>query len=236
MAPSARNASPITTASGAASLLAQLPMFRSTPRAQLAELARGALARQAPAGSVVARRGERVPGLMVVRHGLVKLSLKGESERVLRLVGARDTFGEAPLFLDQPLQVDVTAVTDTALVIVPAEPLLSLFDRDPRFARRLLACVCQRLQTMVADFEAATVHGAGERLAAYIGSLGKDTACLPAPKAVIASRLGMTKETLSRLLRTFMDQGLISVSKREIRVLDRARLSAVAQASASSRG
>jgi len=42
VAPSARNASPITTASGAASLLAQLPMFRSTPRAQLAELARGA--------------------------------------------------------------------------------------------------------------------------------------------------------------------------------------------------
>lgn len=211
-------------------------MFRSTPRALLAELTRGALARQAPAGSAIARRGERVPGLMVVQHGLVKLSLKGESERVLRLVGAGETFGEAPLFLDQALQVDVTAVTDTALLIVPAEPLLSLFDRDPRFARGLLASVCQRLQTMVADFEAASVHGAGERLAGYIGSLGKDTACLPAPKAVIASRLGMTKETLSRLLRTFIDQGLISVTKREIRVLDRARLSAVAQASASSRG
>jgi CRP-like cAMP-binding protein len=211
-------------------------MFRGTPRTQLVELARRAVARQASAGSTIVPRGERVPGLMVVRSGLVKLSLKGESERVLRLAGPGETFGEAALFLEQPLPVDVTAVADTALLIVPAEPLLSLFDRDPRFARRLLASVCQRLQAMVADFEAATVHGAGERLAAYIGSLGKDTACLPAPKAVIASRLGMTKETLSRLLRAFMDQGLISVAKREIKVLDRARLSAAARSSAWSRG
>jgi CRP/FNR family transcriptional regulator, dissimilatory nitrate respiration regulator len=211
-------------------------MFRSTPRPQLAELARAALTWQVPAGGPVLRRGERVPGLMVVQSGLVKISLKGDSERVLLLVGAGETFAEAPLFLGQPLQVDVTAVGDTALVIVPAAPLLALFDRDPRFARGLLAAVCQRLQTLVADFESATVHDAGERLAAYLGSLGKDTACLPAPKAVIASRLGMTKETLSRLLRSFMDQGLIEVAKREIRILDRARLSAAARSSASSRG
>jgi CRP-like cAMP-binding protein len=211
-------------------------MFRSTPRPQLAELARAALTRQVAAGGAVLRRGERVPGLMVVQSGLVKISLKGDSERVLLLVGEGETFAEAPLFLGQPLQVDVTAVGDTALVIVPAAPLLALFDRDPRFARGLLAAVCQRLQTLVADFESATVHDAGERLAAYLGSLGKDTACLPAPKAVIASRLGMTKETLSRLLRSFMDQGLIEVAKREIRILDRARLSAAARSSASSRG
>lgn len=236
MARSARNASRITTARDATALLAQLPMFRSTPRAELAELARRALARPAPAGSVIVRRGERVPGLMVVRSGLVKLSLKGEWERVLRLAGPGESFGEAALWLDEPLPLDVSAVADTDLLVVPAAPLLSLFDREPRFARALLASVCQRLQTLVADFEATTVHGAGERLAAYIGSLGKDTACLPAPKAVIASRLGMTKETLSRLLRAFMDQGLISVAKREIKVLDRARLSAAARSSASSQG
>lgn len=236
MAPSARNASPIAAANSATSLLAQLPLFRGTARLQLAGLARVAAARQVPAGGVVLRRGERVPGLMVVQHGLVKISVKGDSERVLRLVGPADTFAEAPLVLNEPLQADVTAVTDTALLVVPAEPLLALFDRDTRFARRLLAAVCRRLQSLVADFEAATVHDAGERLAAYLDSLGKDTACLPAPKAVIASRLGMTKETLSRLLRAFMDQGLIAVAKREIRILDRARLSAAARSSASSRG
>jgi CRP-like cAMP-binding protein len=210
-------------------------MFRDTPRERVAALARQALATHARAGSAIVGRGERVPGLMVVADGLAKLALKGGSERVLRFVGAGETFGEAALFLGQPLLIDAVAVTDTSLLIVPAAPLLALFDREPRFAHELLATLCQRLQAMVADFESATLHDAGERLAAYLGSLGEETVCLPAPKAVIASRLGMTKETLSRLLRTFMDQGLIKVAKREIRILDPARLSAAARSSASSR-
>lgn len=205
-------------------------MFRGTPRAHLAELARRATEQQAPAGTAIVRRGERLAGLMVVRYGLVKLALQGDSGRVLRLVGAGESFGEAALFLDQPFPVDATAVTDTALLAVPAAPLLDLFERDSRFARALLTGVCQRFEAMVAEFESLTVHGAGERLAAYLGSLGAETVCLPAPKALIASRLGMTKETLSRLLRAFMDQGLISVAKREIRVLDRAGLAAAARA------
>jgi CRP-like cAMP-binding protein len=211
-------------------------MFGRTPRPQLAELARRSQSLQAAPGSVVARRGERLPGLMIVHYGLVKIALKGDAGRVMRLVGAGETFGEAALFLDQPLPVEVTAVADTALLIVPAQPLLALFDQDPRFARGLLASVCLRLQSIVADFEAATVHGARERLAAYLGSLGEDTAQLPAPKQVIASRLGMTKETLSRLLRAFMQEGLIEVANREVRLLDRARLAALARASTLSRG
>jgi CRP-like cAMP-binding protein len=211
-------------------------MFRGTPRGRIATLARHAQARHAPAGSAIVRRGERVPGLMVVREGLAKLVLKGESERVLGLVGGGETFGEAALFLGEPLPIDAVAVTDTSLLVVPPGLLLALFDREPRFARQLLATLCQRLQAMIADFESATLHDAGERLAAYLGSLGDETVCLPAPKALIASRLGMTKETLSRLLRAFMDQGLISVAKREIKLLDRARLSAAARSSAWSRG
>jgi len=220
----------------ASALLARLPMFQHVARPQLAELARQALERQAAAGSVVARRGEVPPGLMIVRYGLVKLSLIGESERVLRLVGPGETFGEAAMFLGQPLPVDVSALADTALLVVPAAPLLALIERDPRFARALLASVCQRLQMLVMDFEATTLHGARERLAAYLDSLApRDAAAasiqLPAPKSVIASRLGMTKETLSRLLRALIDEGLIEVSRRDISLLDRARLAAAARGS-----
>ena len=223
----------------AASQLAALPIFKRTPRPVLAELARKSRIQDAPAGAIVARRGERLPGLMVVAHGLVKLTLKGDTERVLRLVGPGETFGEAALFLDKPLQVDITALSDTGLIIVPADALLLLFESDPHFARGLLASLCQRLHAIVGDFEAATVHRARERLAAYLGSLagqGQATAQLPAAKGVIASRLGMTKETFSRLLRAFIDEGLIAVAKREIRLLDRAALDAVARGAQSGPG
>lgn len=222
------------TASGSTALLAQLAVFRGTPRPRIAELARQSVTRQVPNGAVIARRGECLPGLMVVRYGLAKLSFHSGPERVLRLVGPGETFGEAALFLGQPLPVDVVALADTGLLVVPAAPLLALFDGDPRFARELLSSVCRRLRSVVADFESASAHHARARLAGYLASLGESSASLPAPKGVIAARLGMSKETLSRLLREFIDDGLIAVANREIRLLDRARLSAAARASASS--
>lgn len=211
-------------------------MFRSTPRPRLAELARHAEFRQYRGGSVIARQGECLPGLMVIRYGLAKLSFRRGPERVLRLAGPGETFGEAALFLALPLPVDVTALGETGLCIVPAAPVLALFDTEPAFARALLAGVCRKLRSVVADFEAMNAQDARQRLAAYLASLGESTASLPAAKSVIAARLGMTKETLSRLLRGFIDEGLIAVAKREIQLLDRTRLSDAARASASSEG
>lgn len=221
-----------TNGSVAAGVLASLPLFKRTPRAQLAQLARQARLQHAQRGEPVARCGERLPGLMALGYGLVKLSLKGASGKVLRLVGPGETFGEAALFLDEPLLVDASALSDTLLVVLPAAPLLEQIERDPAFARALLASVCQRMHALVADFEAATLHGARERLAAYLDALaapGTAVAQLPAAKTVVAARLGVAKETLSRLLRQFAQEGLIAVERRSIRLLDRQRLAAAAR-------
>jgi CRP-like cAMP-binding protein len=223
----------VTTNGGvAAGVLANLPMFRRTPRAQLAQLARQARVQHAHRGELVARAGERPSGLMAVGYGLVKLSLKGASGKVLRLVGPGETFGEVVLFLDEPLPVDATALSDTMLVVLPAAPLLGLIDRDPAFSRALLASVCQRMHALIVDFEAATLHGARERLAAYLDALaepGSTVAQLPAAKTVVAARLGVAKETLSRLLHQFAEEGLIAVQRRSITLLDRERLAAAAR-------
>jgi CRP-like cAMP-binding protein len=102
--------------------------------------------------------------------------------------------------------VDVVAVVDTRLVLVPAEPLLALVASDAQFARNLIASLAQRMHALVCDFEATTMHGARERLAAYLESLAESPEAarvtLPAPKKLIAARLGMTKETFSRALRS----------------------------------
>jgi CRP-like cAMP-binding protein len=48
-------------------------------------------------------------------------------------------------------------------------------------------------------------------------------------KTVVAARLGVKKETLSRLLRELADDGVIAVAQRNIAILDRARLAQVAR-------
>jgi CRP/FNR family transcriptional regulator, dissimilatory nitrate respiration regulator len=224
----------LVTRTLAADILGKLPLFRHTSPARLAEVARHARTEHVLRGTVIARRGDRPRGLTAVAYGLVKLSLRGDTEKVLRLVGPGETFSEAVLFLDKPIPVDAVALADTLLVVVKATPLLALIDTDRGFARELLASMSQRIHELVMDFEATTQHGARERLAAYLDSLAPPGVAeaaiqLPASKTVVAARLGVTKETLSRLLRQMGDEGLIAMSKRDITLRDRSRLTAAAR-------
>jgi CRP-like cAMP-binding protein len=218
----------------AAGVLARLPLFQHVSRERLEQIQRAARTLYFRRGETVARHGEAAPGLMAVVYGMVKLALRGPAgaERVLRLVGPSQTFGEAVTFLEQPLPVDVVAVVDTRLVLVPAEPLLALVASDAQFARNLIASLAQRMHALVCDFEATTMHGARERLAAYLESLAESPEAarvtLPAPKKLIAARLGMTKETFSRALHELAQSGLVSVAGREVALRDRAGLARAA--------
>jgi len=209
--------------SQAAGVLARLPLFKHVSREHLDELLRDARTLYFRRGEAVARHGEMVPGLLAVAYGMIKLVLYGGTgtERVLRLVGPGQTFGEVVLFLRRPLPVDAIAVTDTRVVLVPAARLLALVEGDAHFPLNLIASLCQRMHTLICE-------------AAYLESLAVDAEAervtLPAAKKLIAGRLGMTKETFSRALHELVQAGLLSVAGREIVLLDRAGLERVARA------
>jgi CRP-like cAMP-binding protein len=90
----------------------------------------------------------------------------------------------------------------------------------------------QRLYGLVVDIEAYTMKSATERVTGYLlAALAvdaeKDSPAdiqLSASKSVLASRLNITREHFSRILHELSQSGLIRVSGRNIRVLDRARL------------
>jgi CRP/FNR family transcriptional regulator len=91
---------------------------------------------------------------------------------------------------------------------------------------------------VLSEFEAATTQRGAQRLAGYLESLRKRDSShstpmvqLPVSKTVVAALLGMKKETLSRLLRQFTDDGVIGMTRREIAILDPERLSAFASSS-----
>lgn len=222
------------TASLLQGVIANMPMFRQLSTQHLAELARQARTQHVRRGAVVCRRGENLNCFFGVAYGLLKLSLRinGGEEKVLRLVGAGETFGEALIFKERPNPLDAVALADTMLVIYPARAVNAMIDSDPNFARSILASLSERMHNYVAEVEASALMSARQRLAAFLESLCRDGSAsrirLPASKTVVAARLGVTKETFSRLLREFAQAGLITVDKRDIGLLDRRRLAAEA--------
>jgi CRP-like cAMP-binding protein len=217
--------------------LAKLPMFRHVAPAHLHRLARHAQLRQFAKDTLLYERGDPATGCYALVYGLVKLSLRGPggAEKVLRLVGAGESFAESVMFHQQPQPVTALVLADSQLVFLPAQALYDLLDHDRRFVRALLASLSQRIHMLIADIEAYSLSTGTQRIAAFLHALadpqGPVPACvrLPANKTVIASRLGVTKETFSRLLHELSAQGLIEVRQREIELRDPLRLAELAR-------
>jgi len=212
--------------------LANLPLFRQLDRAELSRLAAGTTEITAPRGTVLFRRGDSCEGFHVIVYGRIKLAVHAPDggEKVIELMGPGQSFGEAVMFLEKPYVVTATALADTKLLLVARQAVLEEIDRDPRFARRMLAGLSVRLHHLVSDLEAISLHSGMQRVIGYLlgqsheAGMGRRRFTLPARKGVIASRLNLTQEHFSRVLHELAEQGLISVDKLDIRIRDAVKL------------
>lgn len=218
-------------------VVANLAFLSEIPPGQVAAVARHCWVLPARRGDTLARQGEPVPGLFIVAYGLVKLALRGpeNDERVLRLVSAGQTFGESAALLGRACGYEALALVDAKLVVIPPVAIFSLLDREPRFGRSLVKMLAERMFELLAEVESVTMQRSAQRLASYLGSLveppngdGLCTVRLPVTKTLVAARLGVKKETLSRLLRQLAAEGVIAVIRRDIAILDRTRLAEMA--------
>ncbi len=192
-------------------------------------------------GEVLCRRGDAMPGLFVVAYGMLKLSLRRDDseEKVVRFLHAGDSFGEASALLERPCPVDAVALEESMLGVVPAAAVARLLRVEQTFARNMSGVLAERFLGMLQELEASVQQSGLQRVARYLDSLAEPgahadrwIARLPATKTTIAARLGVKKETLSRMLRELATRGLIAVSGLEVAILDRAGLARLAGAAA----
>ena len=98
----------------------------------------------------------------------------------------------------------------------------------------MLAGLSFRLHELVSDVEAYSMRSAAQRLVGYLLNLcdarpgDVPQVSLPTSKHVIASRLNLTPETLSRILNVLAGDELISVDGRSVTIRDVERLRAYA--------
>ena len=218
-------------------LIGKLRLFRQVQARHIAKVAAQSRAQRVRRGTVLNRMGAHLPGVIAVVYGSVKLALRraGGDEKVLRFLGPNDTFGEATVLLDRTCPVDLVALADTMVVVIPPEPMLELMAHDLAFAHNVACVLGENLLNMLGELQASVQQNGVQRLAAYLDGLAEPHAGnggwivrLPVSKTAVAARLGVTKETMSRLLRELASRGVIAVSRREITIVDRARLSQIA--------
>ncbi len=184
-------------------------------------------------GEVLFHRGDPARYFYFLDTGLIELNLiaaTGE-KKVLEVVGPGRTFGEAITFMqNKKYPVTAEALEDCVLCQIPNKAYIDLIYANPDACMRLLGSVCRHLHARVREIENLTIQNARSRLASYlldhVTETNEDEATVRVelPRHVIASRLSIKPETLSRLLRSMTDDGILTIEDRVIFVHSLARL------------
>jgi CRP-like cAMP-binding protein len=214
--------------------LAGLPLFEALDAATLGRLAAATTRRALRRGETLFRKGDPASGMYVVVYGEIKLiaTTPARGPRLAGIVGPGHSFGEPVMFLERPAVVDAQAASDALLLHLPKAAVFEEIERNPKFARRMIAGLSQRIERLVRELDRQALGSGSERFIDYLlrhggGQAGAFAVTLPTAKAEIASQLNLTPEHFSRILHELAQAGLLQVQGRRITVADPARLQQV---------
>ena len=221
-------------------VLRGLNLFRDASEATLARLGASARRVHLVRGDELFHSGDVSEGLYVLTKGQIKVYARADNgqEKVIEVVSAPACLGGLLLLADVVGQgggvmrhvSHAAALTETHLLLLPRTDLLAELQAEPKLAVKLLAEVSGRLNRLVRDIEAVTLHTAAQRVVSYLlrtspqAATSACTVSLPASKGTIASLLSVTPEHFSRILHDLQSRGLIAVNRREIVIPDVERL------------
>lgn len=213
-------------------LIRRSALFKDLSPRGHALLTEAALERRHVGGEMIVQKGSRPTGVFFIVSGKVKETLQSADgrEKILELLGPGQTCGEAAMLIESPYPYFLVALTNCVLLHIDARTINTLIDTESSFAARLAHALSKRMYGLHCDLEAYSLYSPLQRLAHFLLSLVQDdgtaapTLTLPATKAIIASRLGMTPEAMSRNLRDMTDAGLIEVHCNRILLQDKQRL------------
>lgn len=221
---------PVTRKIKVQSFLGNLPLFNDLAAEELNRIAMGTAELHLQRGDMLYRKGEQSTGLYCVVFGQIKLSSTSAQgdEKVVEIIGPGASFGEAVMFMEKPHILFAQALADSLLLQVSRHSIFEEIDRDPAFARKLLAGLSRRLHSLVSDVEWYSLRSGAQRVIGYFlrQPLESDAngkayhLSLPTSKNIVASRLSLTPEHFSRILHELVENGLIAVKGREVALFD----------------
>ncbi len=186
-------------------------------------------AMQLAENSILFQQGAELTDIYFVISGGIKLQRLAPSgdEKVIEIIRPGQTFAEAVLFMGgSRYPVSAVAVSPTVVISIQAETYLKHLNDSNGLCLNLLGRLSQKLHWMVNEVDRLTLHNATFRLVDYLlnhiseNENGRIDINLAAPKNVIASRLSIKPETLSRTLKDLSTQGLIKLDGSQIELLD----------------
>lgn len=206
------------------------PLFGAMPAEVMQSLIGHSTPRACAKGIVLFQQGDPAKDFFVVLDGWVKLyRLTPEGDEAVVAVFKRgETFAEGAMFIGGRYPVSAETVAPSRLLQIDGTAFRQKIRENPDLAFPMLASASGHLKALVDQIEQIKLLSASQRIAQFLLRLcandeGEAVVGLPYEKALIANRLGMKPESLSRSLSRLRPLG-VSVEREQVTIADVKRL------------
>ncbi|MBX3656019.1 MAG: Crp/Fnr family transcriptional regulator [Ramlibacter sp.] len=207
--------------------LACQPWFTQLPQEARERIAARVSVRSGRKGEVMLHAGDPVRGWYAVTSGLVTLQSQSAQGRLSVFLGAQagDWFGEGSALKDEPRRYDVVALRDSELLCLPRAEFDELRATSLAFNQLLVAHLNLRLGQAMAMIEAERIRSPEQRVALYLGRLfWPGLRKLRLSQEELANLVGLSRQTVNRVLKQFESEGLVSLEFGRIGIVDESAL------------
>lgn len=217
-----------------ATTLQAIPLFAHLTDEELARMGELTRQRKHPKGSVILFEDDPGDALYVVIEGQVKVVLIGEDGRevILATLADGDFFGEMSLIDDKPRSAHVIAMETSNLLVLRRDDFQRCLEDNPRIALGLLRALTKRLRLADSKIGGLVLLDVTGRVARLLLEMADENDGVVISRKVthhqIAQMIGSSRETVSRTMRTLIDENLIEVAGKTITVRDREAMESTA--------
>ena len=190
--------------------------------------------RRFPGRAALIKEGEDADALQVLLEGSVEFFAQmDDRETTIVILRPVTTFILPAVVASLPYLASARTLRPARILMIPAEAIRTVFDRDTAFARAIVGELARMSRRLLVELKNQKLRTSTERLVdwllranAQLGEAGRFT--LPFDKRTLASRLGMTPENLSRNLIVLSDRGVV-IHGREVMLKNPAGLADMAR-------
>jgi CRP/FNR family transcriptional regulator, cyclic AMP receptor protein len=223
-----------------AALLRGVPLFNELTEHDLERIARVAVPRTYPAGTIILREGDPGDTCYVLRSGLARVTRQHADGRSITLtnLGPGEIFGELAMFGGEVRSATVEAVDEVRAVALLAADLKRLLSEHPEIAVKLLGALSGRLREANARISRQSFQKVSSRVAGVLAELAEtgaprdangavaraDDVVVRSTQADIAQLAGTSREAASRFLATLQRAGVVTCKRGRVIVHDPAAL------------
>jgi len=189
---------------------------------RLRELSEHAVTRTFPANTVIVSEGDGSDALYVVLSGKVKIFLANENgkEVLLNVEGPGEYFGE--MMLDGGARsASVMTLEPSRFLVVPRGDVQAFLARHPEFAMDLILKLIKRVRVLTDSVKSLALQDVYGRVTRMLQELaieqnGTPVVAQKPTQQEMASRVGASREMVSRILKDLVQGGYIEMAGKRI--------------------